>query len=145
MILGGEIVVRGVGNDPDGLGQGGAQTGIAFGGGSLQAFAATLLVARSHPAQWKLLLDERFVDGLNWRQGFTVCEVDEGRIEREHRDWSMLFFFGEATRVVRFVGRERCFAAAQHDNQCVCDMGYFDVWMGGRDASLRLSMTIPLA
>jgi hypothetical protein len=42
------------------------------------------------------------------------------------------------TKPGRLNGRERCFAAAQHDKQCVCDMGSFGVWMGGRDASLRL-------
>ncbi len=39
----------GMGDDPDDFGQHGAQVTIALGGRSMQAFAATLLVARSDP------------------------------------------------------------------------------------------------
>ncbi len=69
-----------------------------------------------------------------------IC--DEGRIEREHRDRSMLSFFGEAMCVVHFVGRAtvcssrgssvcwpgQMLRCAQHDNgsatSCILASGW---------------------
>ena len=49
VILRREVVVLGARNDPHGLRQHGSQMRIAFVGMRLEAFAATLLVARCHP------------------------------------------------------------------------------------------------
>src|SRR6266567_6953912 len=59
MVLGREIGLLGVGNDPDDLGQHGAQVRMALGGGGPQALAATLLVARSDPSPGSQMLGRR--------------------------------------------------------------------------------------
>src|SRR6266516_1395951 len=69
MVLRREVVLLGVGDDPDDLGQHGAQVPIALGGGRAQPLAAALLVARSHTGPGILHREER-QNGM--RRRFTV-------------------------------------------------------------------------